>query len=99
MVPKGGFARLSLAPRAVRCGVPQGAQFIREWGGPSMAPASAAGFGPDALPCVALFLPDRSAPQARSNPPRAPNEKKKGGPGGVRGPPCFLLCPKGGLYP
>jgi hypothetical protein len=37
MVPKGGFARLSLAPRAIRCGVPQGAHFVREWGRPSMA--------------------------------------------------------------
>jgi len=27
-----GFDRLRLAPRDVRCGVPQGAQFIREWG-------------------------------------------------------------------
>jgi hypothetical protein len=56
MVPEEGLARLSLAPRAVRCGVPQGAQFIREWGRPSMAAAFAAGLGADALPCVALFL-------------------------------------------
>jgi len=34
MVLEEGLARLSLAPRAVRCGVPQGAQFIREWGDP-----------------------------------------------------------------
>ena len=33
MVAVQGIARLKLAPRAVRCGVPQGAQFIREWGG------------------------------------------------------------------
>jgi hypothetical protein len=30
-----GFDRLRLAPRYVRCGVPQGAQFIREWGRPT----------------------------------------------------------------
>jgi len=36
MVPKGGFAGLSLRP--------------------ARASAFAAGFGPDALPCVALFL-------------------------------------------
>ena len=27
------FARLGLAPRAIRCGVNQGAHFVREWGG------------------------------------------------------------------
>jgi len=32
-LPKGGFARLGFAPRAIRCGVPQGAKFVREWGG------------------------------------------------------------------
>jgi len=35
---------------------------------PSTASASAAGPGADALPCVALFLPDRSALRARSTP-------------------------------
>ena len=35
---------------------------------PSMAPASAAGLGADALPCVALFLANRSALLARSTP-------------------------------
>jgi len=35
---------------------------------PAKAPASAAGLGADALPCVALFLPDRSALLARSTP-------------------------------
>ena len=34
LAPEEGVARLSLAPRAVRCGVPQGAQFIRGWGDP-----------------------------------------------------------------
>ena len=90
-----GIARLRLAPRAVRCGVPQGAQFIRERGGdtpvqfrwvanpkkrgavqgidrlslrPTKASALAAGLGAAGLPCVALFLPDRSAPQSRSIP-------------------------------
>jgi len=73
MVPKGGFARLSLAPRAIRCGVPQGAHLVREWGRPSMAPAIAAGFGTFALPCVAhrghsWFIPEvqvRSVPAQR----------------------------------
>jgi hypothetical protein len=35
MVPEEGLARLSLAPRAIRCGVPQGAHFVREWGRPA----------------------------------------------------------------
>ena len=34
LVPEEGVARLSLAPRAVRCGVPQGVQFVGEWGAP-----------------------------------------------------------------
>ncbi len=39
MVEEKGIARLSLAPRDVRCGVPQGAHFIREWDGhPSHRP-------------------------------------------------------------
>ena len=33
LVPEKGVARLSLAPRAVRCGVPQGVYCFREWGG------------------------------------------------------------------
>ena len=33
MVEEKGIARLSLAPRDVRCGVPQGAHFVRAWGG------------------------------------------------------------------
>jgi hypothetical protein len=33
----GGFDRLSLAPRDVRRGVPQGAYFVREWGAPQDA--------------------------------------------------------------
>jgi len=57
VVPKEGVARLSLAPRAVRCGVPQGAQFNREWGRPAMAADFAAGLGSSALPCVAPISP------------------------------------------
>jgi len=34
LVPEERVARLSLAPRAVRCGVPQGVQFVGEWGAP-----------------------------------------------------------------
>ena len=34
LVPEEGVARLSLAPRAVRCGVPQGVYCFREWGVP-----------------------------------------------------------------
>ena len=64
-----GFDRLRLAPRDVRCGVPQGAQFIREWGGypgPSpdgrlarLTPSSTSGFSS----CS-------SAAGSRSNPTR-----------------------------
>ena len=36
-VDAGGVARLSLAPRDVRRGVPQGAKSFREWGRPTMA--------------------------------------------------------------
>ena len=34
LVLEEGLARLSLALRAVRCGVPQGVQFVGEWGDP-----------------------------------------------------------------
>ena len=53
---------MRLAPWDVRCGVPQGAQFIREWGRPARAPAFAAGLGTAGLPCVALFLAFREVP-------------------------------------
>ena len=66
-VPEEGLARLSLAPRDVRRGVPQGAHFVREWGGPSRASAFAAGLGSSALPSVALILANRSAFLARSH--------------------------------
>jgi hypothetical protein len=45
MVEAGGVDRLSLAPRAIRCGVPQGAQYIREWGRPFRASAWRRGKG------------------------------------------------------
>ena len=68
MVEAGGVARLSLAPRAVHCGVPQGAQYIREWGRPARAMAIAARRRASGLPCVALFFTIRSAPFAGSTP-------------------------------
>src|SRR5512140_920450 len=39
---------------------------------------------PDALPCVALFLANRSAADSRSNPARIKGVRKNGGGGGIR---------------
>ena len=65
----GGFAclnlRLSMALplRTYIAGYP------RERNSFGSGAAFEAGLGAVGLPCVALFLPNRSAPQARSNPP------------------------------
>ena len=44
---------------------------------PAMASADGAGLGADALPCVALFLPIRSAPLARSPPPASTKQAQQ----------------------
>jgi len=78
----------ALPPRAVRCGVPQGAQFIREWGGPARAAAIAARRRAVALPCVVLFLANRSAPFAGSTPHGLHQAQKGRSPLEPRGSAC-----------